>query len=109
MSGSSELSSKEIRHLRRKAGLSQEKLAQVLDISWPSISRWEREQASPRGEARLRLRRLNELVQQIGNALTPEDIWRFLDTRQTLLKGHRPAELLHSDYGFHGLHRFECN
>ena len=95
-----------IKALRKKTNLSQEQLAQLLGTSWVTISRWERKAAQPNLEARARLQRFRELVDRIGKALPPDELPRFLNTPHPLLRGHRPVELLKSDYGFEDLVAF---
>ena len=96
----------EIKHLREQTQLSQEKLAQLVGTSWVTISRWERQQGNPGGEAETRLSRLATLVAQIGSALPPQKIYDFLVTPNPFFKGHQPVELLSSDYAFRDLLAF---
>ena len=93
----------EIKQLREKAQLSQEKLARLVGASWVTISRWERAQAAPVGDARMRLARLARFVAQIGSALPPQAIFDFLETPHPMFRGHRPVELLGSGSAFHDL------
>jgi len=93
----------DVRALREKAALSQEHLAQVLGTSWVSVSRWERQIAQPTPDVEARLRRLNELVNRIEEALPESEVFRFLQTPQPLLRGFRPIDLLGNDYSFQDL------
>ena len=96
----------EIKDLRERIQLSQERLAHLVGTSWVTISRWERHLGTPSGEPELRLGRLLELVSRIGNALPPSRIYDFLETPQAEFRGHRPVELLSSDYAFQDLLNF---
>jgi len=96
----------EIKELREKIQLSQERLARLVGTSWITISRWERKRGTPSGEAEVRLGRLAELVARVGNALPAERIYDFLETPQPEFRGHRPAELLSSAYAFQDLLSF---
>lgn len=96
----------DVRALREKAALSQEQLAQVLRTSWISVSRWERQIAQPNPDVEARLRRLNELVDRIEEALPESEVSRFLQTPQPLLRGFRPIDLLGNDYSFQDLLAF---
>lgn len=96
----------DVRALREKAALSQEQLAQVLRTSWISVSRWERHIARPNPDVEARLRRLNELVDRIEEALPESEVSRFLQTPQPLLRGFRPIDLLGNDYSFQDLLAF---
>jgi len=95
-----------VKAIREKTGLSQEQLAQLLGISWVSVSRWERNVAQPSSAAAARLQRLRELLARIGRALPKEEVPRFLRTPQPLLRGYRPIDLLESDYSFRDLLAF---
>jgi DNA-binding transcriptional regulator YiaG len=92
--------------LRRRAHLSQEKLARILGTSWVTISRWERHVAVPSGDASERLDRLSRLIERIGDAIPADSIFDFLDTPNPLFRGHPPMELLTSDYSFQDLLSF---
>jgi len=100
------MTSDEIKTLRAKTQLSQEKLARLVGTSWVTISRWEREKIVPGGEAETRLARLLELVTRVGKALPAHRIYDFLETPHPLFRGHRPVELLSSDYAFQDLLTF---
>jgi DNA-binding transcriptional regulator YiaG len=95
-----------IKDLRDRARLSQEKLARVLGTSWITVSRWERGIGVPGGDAEVRLSRLSELLGRIGSAIPAERIYEFLDSPNSSFRGHRPMELLTSDYAFQDLLNF---
>lgn len=95
-----------VKKLRTRAKLSQESLANLLGTSWASVSRWERSVAKPGPDTQARLERLNQLVDRIGGAVTTEELPRFLQTPQPLLRGYRPADLLQSGYAFEDLLAF---
>jgi len=95
-----------VKTLRSQVGFSQEQLARLVGASWVTVSRWERSLAKPNPETQARLRRLSKLVQRVGNALPPDDLYRFLDTPHRLLRGHRPVDLLQNDYSFEDLLAF---
>ena len=49
----------------------------------------------------LRLTRLAQAIESLGTAVPGGDqLFAFFDTPHELLRRHRPAELLKSDYGF---------
>lgn len=93
----------DVKHLRHKAKLSQEELANVLGTSWVTVSRWERKATEPDQEKRARLRRLKELIERIGKAIPEHELVPFLTTPHSLLRGYRPVDLLESDYSFEDL------
>ena len=100
------MASVSVKKLRTRAKLSQESLANLLGTSWVSVSRWERRVAKPGLETQARIDRLGQLVDRIGGALPAEELRRFLQTPQPLLRGHRPADLLQSGYAFEDLLAF---
>jgi DNA-binding XRE family transcriptional regulator len=104
--GDRSVTSEEIKGVRERVGLSQEQLAQLLGTSWVSISRWEREVSKPSAHLEARLKRLEKLLDHIGNALPRREMPRFLQTPQPLLRGYKPIELLESDYAFEDLLAF---
>lgn len=95
-----------VKIIREKTGLSQAQLARLLRTSWASVSRWERKIAKPSSETEARLQRFRELLARIGRALPKEEIPKFLQTAQPLLRGYRPIDLLDSEYSFHDLLAF---
>ena len=100
------MASVSVRKLRARAKLSQEGLANLLDTSWVSVSRWERSVTKPSPGAQARLERLAKLVARIGDALPADELPRFLQTPQPLLRGYRPLDLLQSGYAFEDLLAF---
>ena len=96
----------DVKMIREKASLTQEKLGRVLGTSWVTVSRWERHVARPSESTEVRLKRLKELVARIGKALPKEEVPRFLETPQPLLRGYRPVDLLDNDYSFRDLLSF---
>ncbi|OFW02905.1 MAG: hypothetical protein A3G20_09225 [Acidobacteria bacterium RIFCSPLOWO2_12_FULL_59_11] len=95
-----------IKKLRQKTQLSQEQFARLVNTSWATISRWERNVSKPNQDAETELHRLRELVERIGKALPPDQLYRFLETPNPYFRNHRPIELLKSDYGFEDLLAF---
>jgi transcriptional regulator with XRE-family HTH domain len=95
-----------LKTLRSKTKLSQERLARMLDTSWTTVSRWERNVSIPQPDLQARIRRLETLLERIGDALPPEEIPRFLETPHVLLRGHAPVDLLKSEYSFEDLLAF---
>lgn len=94
------LSSQELVGLRKRLGLSQEQLAQWLDVSWVSVSRWERDRGHPAArEARI-LARLAEIVETVGDRLTPQELVRFFGEPHEDLYADRPVEVLATELGY---------
>ena len=66
-----------VREVRQRVGLSQEKFAAKLGVSFSSVSRWEHQRAMP---SPLALERIRELVEKLG------------DRGQDLLEQYFPEE-----------------
>lgn len=98
--------SQQVKALRKKAQVTQEELAKLLGTSWVTISRWERRVADPGSEMQGRIRRMSQLLDEIGDALPRGEFSNFMQTPQPLLRGHCPTELLQSDYSFEDLLTF---
>jgi len=69
------LSSRAIKNIRKKLGVSQEKLAAVLDVSPGAVAFWEQGRARPRGENKAALVALRKLGRrQVKRILTEKGI-----------------------------------
>lgn len=53
-----------VRDLRGRLGLTQEKFAAKLGVTFPSINRWENDRSTP---SPLAMKRLEELVRELGD------------------------------------------
>jgi len=53
-----------IRELRERTGLTQEKLAAKLGVTFPTVNRWERNHTKP---SPLALQNIKELIHSMGN------------------------------------------
>jgi DNA-binding transcriptional regulator YiaG len=82
------------RRLRAQLGLTQEQYARLLGVTWTTVSRWERGQAVPDPKGAVKLARMRELVELIGDAIRREDLPRFLTAPHLELRGHSPVDLL---------------
>jgi transcriptional regulator with XRE-family HTH domain len=89
-----------VRRLRSRLGLTQEQYARLLGVTWATVSRWERGQATPDAKGLAKLGRLQDLVELIGEAIRPEDVAKFLMTPHPELRGHPPVDLIENEFGF---------
>ncbi len=94
------LSSKEIAALRQRLGLSQQELAEWLDMSLVSISRWERDQGHPSAREAKILARLAELVDRTDGRLRPDELVRFFGSPHEDLYNERPVDVLSTEIGY---------
>jgi len=93
-----------LRHLRAVLSpdsnkpLSQEKMGQLLDVSWRTVARWESE-AAPAGRNATKVQNLGHAVDLLGNMLERKDRVTFFASPHRLLLNLRPITLLESDEG----------
>lgn len=78
--------------------LSQEKLGQLLDVSWRTVARWEGE-GPPADRNATKVLNLVHAVELLGNMLRREDRLTFFNSPHPLLLNLRPITLLESDEG----------
>lgn len=95
-----DLSAKEFVQLRRQLELSQQQLAQWLNVSLVSVSRWERGHGHPSAREARTLARLAELVAAVGDRLTPKEMTRFFGEPHEDLYNDRPVDVLASEIGY---------
>ncbi len=95
-----DLSPKEIVQLRRQLRLSQQQLADWLNVSLVSVSRWERNQGHPGGREARTLARLAELVNATQNRLAPKEMVRLFAEPHEDLYNDRPVDVLASELGY---------
>ena len=86
--------------IRAQLGATQEQLAQLLAVSWPSVSRWERGVARPDPILAEKLDHLAEVLKLLDGVIVKDDMRRWLEGPHPGLRGHRPIELLSNTYGF---------
>lgn len=95
-----DLSPKEIVELRRQLRLSQQQLADWLNVSLVSVSRWERNQGHPPAREARTLARLAELVNAAPNRLTPREMVRLFAEPHEDLYNDRPVDVLATEFGY---------
>ena len=77
-----------------RADLDQAEVARVLGASPRTVSRWLREEASPRPDARERLLEFLAVLERLSATLRPEPAHDWLFGPNPLLSHHKPADLL---------------
>jgi transcriptional regulator with XRE-family HTH domain len=77
-----------------RADLDQAEVARVLGASPRTVSRWLREEASPRPDARERLLEFLAVLERLSATLRPEPAHDWLFSPNPLLSHHKPADLL---------------
>jgi uncharacterized protein (DUF2384 family) len=85
---------KKLETLQQKAALRSVDVANVLGIRPETVSRWNQGKAFPRSDAERTLLDLEYVVDQLADLYEPDEARLWLFSRQKLLGGRRPAELI---------------
>lgn len=80
--------------LQLKGGMRSVDVANVLGIRPETVSRWNQGKAFPRSDAEHMLLELAYVVEQLADIYEPDEARQWLFSRQKLLSGERPAELI---------------
>jgi len=75
-------------------GISGREVAQLLDTTPQTVSRWKQGRASPQPDRRDRLLRLEWLADQLREVYEPEEARLWLFAPHSELEGRRPADLI---------------
>lgn len=81
-----------IDEIKRSSGVKSRDVAQLLDTTPETVSRWSSGKAEPRRERLQRLLTLGFLVQQLAEFYSPDQARLWLFTPHRLLAGERPAD-----------------
>lgn len=80
--------------LQRKGAMRSVDVANVLGIRPETVSRWNQGKAFPRSDAEHMLLELAYVIEQLADLYEPDEARHWLFSRQKLLDGARPAELI---------------
>lgn len=78
----------------RAIGLTPSELAEIAGVQTRQVYRWENGEFSPQGTAKDHLLDLDYVVKQLSEVYTEQGIDIWLHSRNRLLNGQRPIELL---------------
>lgn len=95
-----DLTPKEIVELRRQLHLSQQQLAEWLNVSLVSVSRWERNHGHPGAREARTLARLAEMVNAAHSRLAPKEMVRLFGEPHEDIYNDRPVDVLASELGY---------
>jgi transcriptional regulator with XRE-family HTH domain len=86
-----------IKKIRDKAGIKSRELAQLLDTTQETVSRWNTGRVDPQPDRLKRLLTLEWLVEELGEFYEPDEarLWLFAPNR--LLGGESPAQRIQRD------------
>ena len=80
--------------IKRKGGVRSREIAQLLETTPQTISRWQTGRAEPQPDGLRKLLELEWLVEQLADLYSPEEARLWLFSRHSLLEGRMPAELI---------------
>lgn len=81
--------------IKKNAGISSRDVAQLLDTTPETVSRWQTGKVEPRRSSVERLLELEFLLQELTDFYPPEEARMWLFSRHRLLHGQKPADLIH--------------
>jgi hypothetical protein len=85
---------RKLESLQQKGSIRSVDVANVLQIRPETVSRWNQGKAFPQPEAEKTLLDLEYVVDQLADLYEPDEARMWLLSRQKLLKGEVPAELI---------------
>jgi hypothetical protein len=85
---------RKLESLQKKGSMRSVDVANVLQIRPETVSRWNRGKAFPRPEAERTLLDLEYVVDQLADLYEPDERRMWLLSRQKILNGEIPAELI---------------
>jgi transcriptional regulator with XRE-family HTH domain len=81
-----------LERIRARGGIKGRDVAQLLDTTPETVSRWNTGRVAPQREHLQRLLTLEFLLQELGEFYSPEEARLWLFSPHRLLKGERPAD-----------------
>jgi len=84
-------------NIKDRGGISAREVAQLLDTTPQTISRWQTGRSSPQPDSLNRLLRLEWLAEQLGQFYEPDEARLWLFSPHGELGGERPADLVAGD------------
>lgn len=87
--------SKTIDDLRERGALTGVDVANVMDVSKATVSRWATGKTAPQPSTQLLLSDLRYVVDRLSEFYTPEETRVWLYSRNALLGGERAMDLIH--------------
>lgn len=83
--------------IREMGGINSREVAQLLETTPQTVSRWQTGKASPHPRSLDRLLKLEWIAQLLSEFYTPEEARLWLFSPHRLLDGRRPADLISED------------
>lgn len=85
---------RKLEEIQKKSAMRSVDVANLLGTRPETVSRWNQGKAFPRPEAQQLLLELEYIVDQLSDFYEPQEARLWLFTRQKLLDGAKPAELI---------------
>jgi transcriptional regulator with XRE-family HTH domain len=85
---------RKLESIRSKGGLKHTDIANVLGLRPEQVSRWNQGKAFPQPNAEKTLLELEYIIDELSDFYNPQEARIWLFSRQKLLGGHVPAELI---------------
>ncbi len=85
---------RKLESLQKKGSIKSADVANVLQIRPETVSRWNQGKAFPQPDAERALLDLEYVVDQLADLYQPDEARMWLFSRQRLLKGQIPADLI---------------
>ena len=83
--------------LRNRGGLRGTDIANIVDVSPPTVSRWTNGRASPSLHTQTVIADLRYVVERLSDFYSPQETRLWLHTSHPLLHGERAVDLIHAD------------
>ncbi len=83
--------------IRQRSGINSREVAQLLDTTPQTVSRWQTGQSSPQPKKLDRLLWLDWLAEQLSQFYKPDEARLWLFSRHMDLSGERPVDLIVQD------------
>lgn len=90
--------SKTIEDLKDRGGLKNVDVANIMNVSKATITRWSAGSHSPQPKTQLVLSDLRYVVDKLGEFYAADEIRFWLNSRNELLDGQRAIDLIHSGH-----------
>ena len=85
---------RKLESIRSKGGMKNIDIANVLGSRPETVSRWNQGRAFPQPEAEKTILELEYIIDQLSDFYEPQEARLWLFSRQKLLNGEKPAELI---------------
>jgi len=85
---------RKLESIRSKGGMKNIDIANVLGLRPETVSRWNQGRAFPQPEAERTILELEYIIDQLSDFYEPQEARLWLFSRQKLLNGEKPAELI---------------